>query len=80
MEIPQEFNSVYEKYNELQRAQGLNLKRYMGKTATVYDFKLKNYNYDGEVFATLFIRNNRIIAGDICSNDSNGFIHGFERK
>ena len=80
MEIPQEFNSVYEKYNELQRAQGLNLKRYMGKTATVYVFKLKNYDYDGEVFATLFIRNNRIIAGDICSNDGNGFIHGFEHK
>jgi len=78
MNIPEEFNSVYEKYNEIQRAQGLNLKRYLGKSVTVYVFKITNYEYDGEVLATMFIRNNRIIAGDICSNDGAGFIHGFE--
>ena len=36
--IPEQFNSVYEKYNEIQRAQGLNLKRYAGKDATAYVF------------------------------------------
>lgn len=78
-EIPQEFNSVYEKYNEIQRAQGLNLKRYAGDDATAYVFKVKNYEYDGEVLATLFIRNGRVIAGDICSKDGDGFVHGFEK-
>ncbi len=79
MEIPEEFNSVFEKYNEIQRAQGLNLKRYMGKDATAYVFKITNYEYEGEVFATLFIRNGRVIAGDICSKDGEGFVHGFEK-
>lgn len=78
-EIPEEFNSVFEKYNAIQRAQGLNLKRYMGKDATAYVFKVNNYEYQGEVYATLFIRNGRIIAGDVCSKDGEGFVHGFEK-
>lgn len=80
IQIPNNFNSIYEKYNELQRSQGLNLKRYAGKDATAYVFKIKNYDYDGEVYATLFIRNGRVIAGDICSKDGDGFIHGFENS
>ena len=77
IEIPTEFNSVFEKYNDIQRAQGLNLKRYVGKDATAYVFKVTNYEYDGEVFATLLIRNGRVIAGDICSTNGDGFVHGF---
>lgn len=77
IEIPEEFNSVFEKYNDIQRAQGLNLKRYVGKDATAYVFKVTNYEYEGEVFATLFIRNGRVIAGDICSTEGEGFVHGF---
>ena len=76
-EIPDEFNSVFESYNEIQRAQGLNLKRYLGKDATVYVFKVNNSEYEGEVIATLFVRNGRIIAGDICSKDGEGFVKGF---
>jgi hypothetical protein len=80
MEIPDEFNTIFEKYNDIQRAQGLNLKRYCGKSATVYIYKVTNYEYSGDVFATLFIRNNRIIAGDICSTFDEGFVHGFEKQ
>ncbi len=79
IEIPNEFNSIFNEYNEIQRAQGLNLKRYAGKNATVYVFKITNYEYDGEVFATVFVRNERIIAGDICSKEKDGFVHGFEK-
>ena len=80
IKIPEEFNTVFEKYNDIQRAQGLNLKRYAGKDATAYVFKVSNYEYDGEVFATLFIRNGRVIAGDICSTDGDGFVHGFKKQ
>ena len=79
IKIPEEFNSVYDEYNELQRAQGLNLKRYLGNDATAYVYRITNYEWEGEVFATLFIRNNRIIAGDICSKDGDGFVHGFRK-
>ena len=74
--IPEEFNSVFERYNEIQRAQGLNLKRYAGKSATAYTFKVLNYGTEGEVYATLIIRNERVIAGDVCSREGEGFVHG----
>lgn len=77
--IPNEFNSVYERYNDIQRAQGLNLKRYKGKTAEVFVFSVSNYGGEGRVYATVFVRNGRIIAGDICSPDGEGFIHGFKK-
>lgn len=76
-QIPESFNTIYEQYNEIQRSQGLNLKRYAGKDATAYVFKLKNYEYEGEVFATVIVRNNRVIGGDVCSKDGDGFVHGF---
>jgi len=79
-QIPEEFNSVFEKYNEIQRAQGLNLKRYAGKDATVYIFNVTNHEYDGEVYATLFIRNGRVIAGDISSKDGEGFVKGLANQ
>lgn len=80
--IPESFDSVYEKYNDIQRAQGLNLKRYCGKTVTRYTYKITNYNSDEEqeVLANILIYNNKIVGGDICSVASNGFIHGFENS
>lgn len=79
--VPNEFDSVYEKYNDIQRAQGLNLKRYGGKEVVRYTYKIENYDAenDGEVIANVLIYNNRIIGGDICSLSQNGFIHGFEK-
>ena len=78
--IPEKFNSVMEKYNAIQRSQGLNLKRYCGKDATVYIYKVNNYEYDGEVFATLFIRNGQIIAGDISSADGETFVKNLSKN
>ena len=77
--IPEEFDSAFRKYNEIQRAQGLNLKRHIGKTAKVYTFRVKNYGTEGEVYATLIVRNGKIIAGDICSQEGEGFVHGFKK-
>lgn len=80
--LPDDFDRVYSGYNELQKAQGLDLKKYKGKTVTRYTYEVSDYpGHEGEkVYANLIIRKNRIIAGDICSADPNGFIHGFERN
>ncbi len=78
VEIPTEFDSVYTKYNDIQRAQGLNLQKYRGKTATRYTYRVTNYKgYDGTVLATIIVYKNKIIAGDVCGIDGNGFVHGF---
>ena len=78
--IPEQFNSVYEKYNEIQRAQGLNLKRYAGKDATAYVFKLTNYECMGEAYATLIIRNGRVIGGDVSCKEGEGFVVGLQKQ
>ena len=77
--IPSEFDAVYEKYNALQKAQGLDLKKYKGKSAKLYTYVVTNYDYKGTVYGNLLICNDRIIGGDICSANQNGFIHGFSK-
>ncbi len=77
--IPELFDSVYEAYNDIQRAQGLNLNKYKGKDAVRYTYKVRNYDYEGTVLATIIVYKDKIIAGDVCSADGEGFMHGFEK-
>jgi hypothetical protein len=82
--IPAEFDKIFAGYNELQKAQGLDLSGYKKKAVTRYTFTLTDYKdaegkpYDGRVYANVLVYRNRVIGGDICSADVNGFIHGFE--
>lgn len=78
--VPARFDKVYESYNDLQKAQGLDLTRYRGKRIMRYTYRVTNYpGYDGTVLASLLIYKNRIIGGDICSSDVTGFLHGFRK-
>lgn len=81
IKIPADFDKIMKAYNEVQKAQGFNLDSYKGKTAMRYTYEITNYpDYEGRVFANIIIYKNRVIGGDICSSDVNGFIHGFEKQ
>ena len=81
MIIPEIFDSVYQKYNELQRAQEFDLTRYQGRRVKRWTYEVKNYpDYEGTVVANLLIYNNTIIGGDIASNALDGFMQGFRRN
>ena len=76
--VPETFDTVYLGYNEMQKEQGLNLAKYKGKTVTRYTYKVTNYpEYDGTVYLSLLVYKNKIVGGDVCSADVNGFVHGF---
>ncbi len=76
--IPTEFDKIMKTYNELQKQQGLDLSRYKGKSVTRYTYEITNYpSAKGKVLANMVVYKNRVIGGDICSTDVNGFIHGF---
>jgi hypothetical protein len=76
--IPAEFDTVYLGYNDIQKAQGLNLARYKGKEVVRYTYEVTNYEgYDGKVYVNLLVYRNKVVGGDVCSADSSGFIHGF---
>ena len=77
--IPKEFDNVFSTYNELQKRQGLDLSDYKGKAITRYTYEITNYpDYEGKVYANLIIYKNKVIGGDICTADVEGFIHGFK--
>lgn len=78
--IPSEFDKIFAGYNEMQKAQGLDLSKYKKKEVTRYTFTVTNYkDYNGTVYANVLVYRNRVIGGDICSTDVSGFIHGFEK-
>lgn len=80
--IPDTFNDVYRAYNELQKAQGLDLTRYMGKRVKRWTYELTNYP-DGDaqtrVYADLLISDGRVIGGSIGTRAADGFMRGFRR-
>ena len=78
--IPEKFDKVYAGYNEIQKAQGLDLSKYRRKTVMRYTYEVKNYDgYNGgRVLANVIVYRGRVIGGDICSADPQGFVHGFE--
>lgn len=81
IQIPADFDKVMSSYNDIQKAQGLDLSKYKGKTVQRYTYEVKNYpDYDGTVYANIIIYKNRVIGGDICSADVKGFIQGFEME
>lgn len=71
--IPDEFDEVYEKYNELQKKDGLNLEKYRSKKVDAFVYRV--VTSDGkDALATILIYKNRIIGGDVSSPESDGFV------
>ena len=78
--MPDEFDKIFGAYNEIQKEQGLNLLKYKRKKLTRYTFEVKNYEgYDGRVLANVLVYRGKVVGGDICSADIDGFVHGFEK-
>lgn len=75
--VPGEFDGVYSKYNEMQKAEGLDLEKYHNKQVKRYTYVVTNYNYAGTVYANLLVYKNNVIGGDVCTADVNGFVRGF---
>ena len=79
--IPAQFDKVFAAYNEMQRAQGLDLSTYGGRTVQRYTFRITNYEgYEGTVLANLLVNRGRVIGGDICAAEQQGFLHGFQKN
>lgn len=76
--IPEEFDRVYERYNRLQQAQGMDLLPYAGKTCRQWIYQVTNHPEDSStVRAVLLVYEGEVIGGDISSVAIDGFITGF---
>lgn len=79
--VPEEFDKVFAGYNELQKKQGLDLSKYKRKKLMRYTYKVTNYEgANGDVYANILVKGNKVVGGDISSADASGFIHGFSRE
>lgn len=76
--IPEEFNDVFTRYNELQKAQGYDLEPYAGKSVKRYVYRITNHPDGPERYATILIHKNEIIGGDVTGSGEGGRIHGFQ--
>ncbi len=75
LSVPSDFDKILNQYNELQKQQGLDLAKYRGKEVVRYTYTVKNYpDYSGTVYANIIVYKNRVIGGDVCSADVEGFI------
>lgn len=77
VQIPESFDAAYQSYNELQQSQGLDLTAHKGKRAMLYTFHVLNHPSGEEgVTANLVVRKKKLIAADVCSAKTDGFLHG----
>ena len=76
--IPQEFNEVFTRYNNMQQEQGFDLSEYAGKTAKRYVYAVTNHPAGDNYYATVLVHKNKIIGGDVTNSAKSGSMHGFE--
>lgn len=76
--IPEVFDEVYTRYNEIQKEQGMDLQPYAGKTCRQWIYRIINYPLSGEeVRAVMLVYEGMVIGGDISSVELDGFMTGF---
>lgn len=80
--IPENWNNVYNDYNEVQLNQGFDLSNYKGKKVTLYTYTITNYEDLSEgVVADMLVCDGNLIGGDVCNTSAeNGFLVGFNGK
>ena len=71
-------NTVFSRYNDLQKSQGFDLTDYAGAEVMRYVYEILNYPDASEpVYASILVCDGYIIGGDITDTASDGMIHGF---
>lgn len=81
--IPETFGDVYHNYNKIQLEQGFDLTDYQGKSVKRWTYTVKNYpGYETQecIMANMLVYENKVVGGDICSTELDGFMHTFKSK
>ena len=80
--IPDSFDEVYERYNELQKEQGFDLTPYCGTRVKQWSYRVLNYpgneSNSEQIRANLLVCNGVVIGGDISSTALDGFMQPFD--
>ena len=80
--IPEEFDEVYTKYNEIQLSQGFDLTSFKGTRVKRWTYAVKNYEgFENKdcIRINILVCDGKVIGGDVCSVELGGFMHGFSK-
>ena len=77
--IHKEGYGIFAEYNELQKAQSLDLSPYCGKRVRKVLLKVTNHP-SGDALAALFLYRDCVVGGSLSSGSPGGFVCGFEGK
>ncbi|MCQ2414098.1 MAG: DUF4830 domain-containing protein [Clostridia bacterium] len=72
--LPADFDRVLGGYNEVQKAQGLNLEKYKGRKLTRYTYRVANAEGEGDVFVNLLVKRDLVVGCDFSSTEPGGFV------
>lgn len=82
--IPAEFDEVYSEYNKIQSAQGTDLTPYAGEKVKKWTYDVTNYDGcapdSGCIKLNLLILDGKVIGGDVCSVELDGFMQSFYKN
>ena len=81
--IPEEFDEVYTAYNELQTECGFDLTPYKGCAVKKWTYILTDYpSYEDKdcIRLNLLVYKGKVIGGDICSVELDGFMTGLQEN
>ena len=81
--IPEEWDGVYEDYNDMQKQQGFDLTAFKGMQVQVYTYRVLNYpGHENEdcILCHLMLSDSKLIGGDVCSTAIDGFMQGLRNS
>ena len=77
--FPEKFDEIYTAYNKVQKAQGMDLLPYAGKTVEQYTYRVLNFPDESRnVQAVLLIYEGQVIGGDLHTVELDGFLSGWK--
>lgn len=80
VDIPVQFDDVYNEYNKIQKKAGFDLSEYTGKKVMRYTFSVKNFDGIEGVRANVLVYKGKIIGGDLMTVALDGFMIPLQKR
>ena len=78
VQIPKEFDAVYQTYNDMQKECGFDLSKYAGKKVELSTWAVTNWPDGEEVLVDVLVYKNKVIGGAVYTASVEGFMYGLQ--
>ena len=78
VQIPKEFDAVYQTYNDMQKECGFDLAKYAGKKVDLSTWTVTNWPSEEAVLVDVLVYKNKVIGGAVYTASVEGFMYGLQ--